>query len=264
MPEKNYNTLRANWKCALACILVSLCPFQYGLDFGLIQGIQAMIGFMKVFGYREPLSPTGWNIRTEVQQLIGSLMTLGAFLGSGFAGPIAWKLGRRHCIWLACVMCCGSNIIMMATTSVGALYFARLVLGLANGLFMTFSQLYLQESTPARFRGLALAAFQFWTSAGTLIGTIVDKYTAEIPGKASYQIPLGLIYIVPVLMSIGLIFIPESPRWLMERGKTEQARKALYWLRPDHSAVEGELTGIQTAIEEAKVSNLTPTQRLTR
>lgn len=58
MPEKNYNSLRANWKCALACILVSLCPFQYGLDFGLIQGIQAMVGFMRVFGYREPLSPT--------------------------------------------------------------------------------------------------------------------------------------------------------------------------------------------------------------
>lgn len=62
MPEKKYDSLRANWTCALACVLVSLCPFQYGLDFGLIQGIQAMVGFMEVFGYREPLSPTGWNI----------------------------------------------------------------------------------------------------------------------------------------------------------------------------------------------------------
>lgn len=62
MTQKNYDSLRANWKCALACVLVSLCPFQYGLDFGLIQGIQAMVGFMEVFGYREPRSPTGWNL----------------------------------------------------------------------------------------------------------------------------------------------------------------------------------------------------------
>lgn len=143
---------------------------------------------------------------------------------------------------------------MMATTSVGALYFARLLIGLANGLFMSFSQLYLQECSPARFRGLALSAFQFWTSAGTLIGTIVDRYTAKIDGKPSYLIPLGLIYIVPVFLSAMLFTIPESPRWLMEKGKTEQARKSLYWLRPNQDGVEGELLSIQTAIDEAKVS----------
>lgn len=189
-----------------------------------------------------------------MQQLIGSLMTLGAVIASGLAGPLAWKLGRRHCIWLASLMCCVSNAIMMGTTSIGALYFARLLIGLANGLFMSFSQLYLQECTPPQFRGLALSAFQFWTSAGTLIGTIVDNYTAEIEGKASYLIPLGLIYIVPAIISVLLLLIPESPRWLMEKGKTEQARKSLSWLRPDQSAVDGELVGIQAAIDEAKVS----------
>lgn len=190
---------------------------------------------------------------TEVQQLIGSLMTLGAVVASGLAGPLAAKLGRRHCIWLASVLCCVSNVVMMATTSVGALYFARLLLGLANGVFMSFSQLYLQECSPARFRGLALSAFQFWTSAGTLIGTIVDNYTAKIEGKASYLIPLGLIYIVPVIMSVLLFTIPESPRWLLEKGKTEKAKKALYWLRPDPGSVEGEIVSIQAAIDEAKV-----------
>jgi hypothetical protein len=73
---------------------------------------------------------------------------------------------------------------------------------------MSFSQLYLQECSPAQFRGLALSAFQFWTSAGTLvselrckafsvidhfqIGTIVDNYTAPLAGRKSYLIPLGI------------------------------------------------------------------------
>jgi len=91
-------------------------------------------------------------------------MTLGAFVSSGAAGFAATKLGRRHCLWLACILCCVSNVIMMTTTSIGALYAGRLLIGLANGYFMTFSQLYIQESSPAKYRGLFLSTFQFCTS----------------------------------------------------------------------------------------------------
>lgn len=61
-----------------------------------------------------------------------------------------------------------------------------------------------------------------------------------MPGKQAYLIPLGLIYVVPVFISIGLFFIPESPRWLIMQGKHEQGLKALNWLRP---------TGADTALE---------------
>lgn len=98
------------------------------------------------------------------QQLISSLMTLGAFVSSGTAGFVAAKLGRRLCLWLACLLCVVSNVIMMATTDIGALYAGRLLIGLANGYFMTFSQLYIQESSPAKYRGLFLSVFQFCTS----------------------------------------------------------------------------------------------------
>lgn len=91
-------------------------------------------------------------------------MTLGAFISSAGAGFAAIKLGRRHCLWAACLLCCVSNIIMMATTHIGALYAGRFLIGLANGYFMTFSQLYIQESSPAKYRGLFLSVFQFCTS----------------------------------------------------------------------------------------------------
>jgi MFS transporter, SP family, sugar:H+ symporter len=88
---------------------------------------------MEVFGYKDPQSPIGWNISTQFQQLIGSLMTLGAFIASGLSGPLAQFLGRKACLWIACLMCCVSDAIMMGTTSVGGLYFARLLIGLSNG-----------------------------------------------------------------------------------------------------------------------------------
>jgi MFS family permease len=193
-------------------------------------------------------------------------MTLGAFLSSGTAGFVAAKLGRKVCLWMACLLCVVSNVIMMATTDIGALYAGRLLNGLANGYFMTFSQLYIQESSPAKWRGLFLAMFQFCTSfvsqpctlcllfsadlqQGTLIGTIIDWATATRPDKSAYLIPLGIIYVVPVFLSIALFFIPESPRWLINRGDYDAGVKSLAWLRPDGASVNIEAEEIRDHIE---------------
>lgn len=140
----------------------------------------------------------------------------------------------------------------MGTTALAGLYVGRLFIGIANGFFMTFSQLYLQESTPARYRGLSIAAFQVWTSVGTLVGTIVDNFTSKILGRASYMIPLALIYIVPTIIATGLFFIPESPKWLVHRGDLEKARSSLYWLRPRGYPVEDELAEIKLAAEQER------------
>lgn len=177
-------------------------------------------------------------------------MTLGAFISSSFAGPIATYMGRRGSIWAAAILCAVANTIMMATTNIGAIYVGRLLIGLANGLFMTFSQLYIQESVPARYRGLMISSFQVWTSVGTLVGTIVDNFTSKIVTRESYLIPLGLVYVIPTFMSIGLFFIPESPRWLLEHGHKEKALHSLLWHRPyGQVGAEEELKDIQEGLD---------------
>jgi MFS family permease len=211
-----------------------------------------MPGFLEVFGHPAPDTPLGWNLGTVRQQLISSLMTLGAFLSSGTAGFVANYLSRRQCLWFACILCCVSNVIMMATTHIGALYLGRLLIGIANGYFMTFSQLYIQETSPAKYRGLFLSVFQFCTSFGTLIGTIINWRTAMIPGKPAYLIPLGLIYVVPVFICIGLFFIPESPRWLIMQGKHERGLKSLTWLRPKGADTTLEAETIRAGIEKER------------
>ncbi|KIX07720.1 uncharacterized protein Z518_02374 [Rhinocladiella mackenziei CBS 650.93] len=249
MSNPRPDTLKAHWKCLAACTLVSMCPFQYGVDFGIIGGLQAMPGFLEVFGHVDRDSPIGYNISHTRQQLISSLMILGAFISSAFGGPIAKFIGRKMSIWVAALLCVVSNVIMMASESIGALYFARFLIGVANGMFLTFAQLYLQECAPAIYRGLVIGLFQSWTSIGTLVGTIIDNFTVKLGGKQSYIVPLGIIYIVPGIMSIGLLFIPESPRWFLLNDKTEKARKSLLWLRPYPETVDDEITEISSAIE---------------
>jgi len=249
-PKKD--NLAAHWKCIAACTLISMCPFQYGIDFGIIGGLQAMPGFLQVFGNPDPSAPMGYNISPGRQQLISSLMILGAFLSSSAAGPIALFMGRKTTIWAACVLCIVANVVMMVNTTIGGLYAARLVIGLSNGLLMTFSQLYLQECAPAKYRGLVISAFQSWTSVGTLIGTIVDNFTSTLPGRRSYVLPLGIVYIVPGILAIGMLFIPESPRWLLQQDQEAKAEKSLMWLRPFPETVEDELLEMKTAIDAEK------------
>jgi hypothetical protein len=87
---------------------------------------------------------------------------------------------------------------------------------------------------------------------GTLIGTIVDWATAGREGRSAYLIPLGIIYIVPFFLVIGMFFIPESPRWLILRERYEEGRKSLKWLRPRGFDVDAEAAEIRAAIQREK------------
>ena len=157
--------------------------FQFGLDYGLIGGIfpilmtgidtcllgfQAMPGFLEVFGYKDPTSSIGYNINPTVQQLIASLMTLGGFVGNLLVGPLSSVLGRRHSLILACSGCILA-LGLQFTSSIGAVYFARLTIGISIAWMGTFSQMYVVEAMPPQIRGTLISFYSFWISAGGII-----------------------------------------------------------------------------------------------
>ena len=73
---------------------------------------------------------------------------------------------------------------------------------------------------------------------GSIVGAAITNAVKNRLDKASYQIPIGTLFIVPVFLAAGLFFVPESPRYLLNKGKTEQARKALETLRGDSLSAE--------------------------
>ncbi|CAI7615387.1 unnamed protein product [Penicillium manginii] len=224
-------TLWQNRKCLLLCCLVSMANMQYGFDLAAVGSLQAMPGFLKVFGYPSPDSDTGYAIDSTVQQLITSLLTLGSFVSSLVAGFFSSYLGRRQALWLACVVNAIACGIQIGTSSAGVLYLGRLLLGFANGFLVTFSNIYTAEAAPAHMRGVMVALFAYWVNIGSIMGAVVDNKTKERMDALSYRIPLACLYIVPALLFVALFFVPESPRWLLHRGKEDAARKALEQLR---------------------------------
>ncbi|KAI0880315.1 general substrate transporter [Annulohypoxylon maeteangense] len=248
-------SLWANRKCLLICAIVAIANMQYGLDSAAIGSLQAMPGFLEVFGYKDPSQPSGYAIEGTFQRLIGSLLTLGAFLSSLIAGAFAHFFGRKDALWLACVLNAVACIIQISTTDKAAVYVGRLILGLANGFLVTFSNIYTAEAAPAHLRAVMVALFSEWVNIGSIIGAAVTNATKNRLDKASYQIPLGTLFIVPTFLAVGLFFVPESPRYLLYKGQSEAARRSLKSLRGGSLSPEGfEIEWIEMVkgIEEEK------------
>ncbi|KAJ5216188.1 uncharacterized protein N7498_002595 [Penicillium cinerascens] len=230
---------------------------QYGFDLAAVGSLQAMPGFLKVFGYPDASSDTGYGIDSTVQQLITSLLTLGSFVSSLVAGIFSTYLGRRHALWLACIVNAIAVGIQIGTTTPGVLYLGRLLLGFANGFLVTFSNIYTAEVSPGHMRGVMVALFAYWVNIGSVMGAVVDNKTKDRLDKLSYRIPLACLYIVPVLLFAALFFVPESPRWLLHRGKERDARKALEQLRGSSYATLLAPSSDSESDENGKAGNTT-------
>lgn len=99
-------------------------------------------------------------------------MTLGSIVGSLATGPIGAYLGRRHSLMIACVLVVAATVIMVVTTSFGALYFARILVGFSNGVLINFATVFLGEIAPPHFRGLCFGMACFWITFGRVIGMV--------------------------------------------------------------------------------------------
>ncbi|KAH9907198.1 MFS transporter [Xylariomycetidae sp. FL2044] len=217
-------------KCLAICAMATISTFQYGLDYALVGGFLSMPGFLEVYGYYDT-DLERWNIDPTVQQLISSLMTIGTLISSLLVGPFSGKLGRRYGLWAASILNFVATALMLGTTNLGALYFARLLLGISVGWLLTFSQLYVNEVAPAHLRGITFAVYQIELCFGSITGAAVDYGTHSMDGRRAYQIPLTIFFAAPAIQCVGMFFCPETPRWLMVQKKEAEAEAALRKLR---------------------------------
>jgi MFS family permease len=123
-----------------------------------------MPGFLAVFGFR---TATGFAITTKVQQLIASLLAIGSLLGCLTAGLFAQRFGRRHALWVGCVVGIIASSIQIGTTNLAGLYVGRVILGVSNAYFITFSNVFISEIAPHHLRAILIALFSFWVTFWT-------------------------------------------------------------------------------------------------
>lgn len=91
--------------------------------------------------------------------------------------------------------------------------------------------MYVNEVAPAHLRGIVFAVYQSQLSIGSIVGAAVDYGTHNMMSKHAYQIPLAIFFVAPTIQSIMLFWFPESPRWLMTKGREAEAESSLRRLR---------------------------------
>lgn len=177
--------------------------------------------------------------------VVTSAALAGATVGSVGGGALADRIGRRAVILITGVLFCIGSVLSAASSSPAWLILSRLIIGVAIGVASFVAPMYLSEISPPRRRGLIVALNQLAITLGILASYGVD-YVFEPGGRWRWMLGAG---IVPALvLLVGMMFMPESPRWLALAGRREKALDVLRRVRPADQAA-AELADIQNTAQ---------------
>lgn len=226
----------------------------FGYDTGTISGVIGSNTFKQDFGYPDPAKGGAYELGTSRTSLFVSILSAGTFFGALLGAPIADFLGRRWGLQVAmAIFCLGVALQTAAGMHDDGLFVAgRVIAGLGVGVISTIVPMYQSETAPRWIRGAVVSGYQWAITIGLLIAAIVNNSTNSRSDTGAYRIPIALQIGFAIIMSIGIIFLPESPRWFIRGGKHDRAAKSLAFLNStdiDDPVVRAEIADIQTNLD---------------
>jgi MFS transporter, SP family, sugar:H+ symporter len=192
--------------------------------------------------------PTEYALSSSQRSLIVSILSAGTFFGALAGGQVAEWVGRRVTIMASCLIFAVGVAIQVAAYTANTLAGGRFVAGLGVGGVSAVVILYVSEISPKRIRGALVSVYQWAITFGLLIAACVDQGTQHLNNRNSYRIPIALQLVWAGVLALGLFFLPESPRYLVKRGRPDAALKSLTRVRgqPSNSPyLQAELAEIQ-------------------
>jgi MFS transporter, SP family, galactose:H+ symporter len=215
------------------CVLAALAGLMFGLDIGVISGATQFI-------------QAEFRIDDRTIEWIVSAMMLGAAIGALGAGWMSSALGRKRSLILAATLFVAGSLLSGWAWSPATLIGARFVLGLAIGVATFTAPLYLAEVAPVRIRGAMISTYQLMITIGILVAFLSDTAFSY---SGNWRWMLGVIAIPGALFLLGVLLLPDSPRWLMMRGRRAEAVVVLTRLRGDAAVVVSEVADIEEQLK---------------
>lgn len=222
------------WKLTSATLIVCLGSMAVGLTGGYPSPAVPDINS----------NPNPFHVDIDSQSWFSSVGYLGAILGSLVSGTLVDVFGRKLTLMIATVPFLLGWITIAAAENTWMIYIGRLHTGMSCPIIMVSANIYVSEISPANVRALLVSLNQMFMQLGVL--------SSYVAGTFIHWNWLTIVCAAPsVLMTLLLAFLPETPRWLLMKGRTDEAIKALNWFRHNEIKVTSEIQDIQRSLREA-------------
>ncbi|KAF2093601.1 MFS transporter [Rhizodiscina lignyota] len=225
----------------------------FGFDISSMSAILGTNQYKCYFNQGPAGPPDCTGPRADVQGGITAAMPGGSFLGALASGFLSDIFGRKKSIMMGAIIWCVGSIIVCASQDIAMLIVGRFINGLSVGICSAQVPVYVSELAKPSMRGRVVGAQQWAITWGILIMFYVSYGTSFLKGPKAFRVPWGLQMIPAILLFFGLIFTPESPRWLAKKDRWEDCMAVLTLVHgkgdPNHPFVRKEYNDIQEMCE---------------
>jgi MFS transporter, SP family, galactose:H+ symporter len=219
----------------LAAVFAGLGGLLFGYDTGVISGAQLFFA-------------SDFSLSTFALEVMVAAGLAGAALGALVGGRLADQFGRRTLLIFTALIFAVGAVLCATAISTAMLFCGRVIVGLGIGLSSGTVPVYISEVSPPDARGWTVSLFQLAITVGILLAYLVDYAFATMQG---WRWMFGLAVIPAATFALGMLYLPESPRWLVRRGRRDSARAILSRVR-DSSDVGAELQEIERSFQESQ------------
>ncbi|KAF9676406.1 hypothetical protein SADUNF_Sadunf09G0135200 [Salix dunnii] len=236
-------------------MLISTCPGK--MNGAVLVAVAAAIGNLLQGWDNATIAGAVLYIKREfhleseptIEGLIVATSLVGATLITTCSGPISDWLGRRPLLIISSILYFVSGLVMLWSPNVYVLLLARLLDGFGIGLAVTLVPVYISETAPPEIRGLLNTLPQFTGSGGMFLSYCM-VFGMSLMEAPSWRVMLGVLFIPSIIyFLLTVFFLPESPRWLVSKGRMLEAKKVLQKLRcREDVSVMGDMTQGELAL----------------
>ncbi|KAJ8059575.1 hypothetical protein OCU04_011231 [Sclerotinia nivalis] len=206
-------------------LLISTCIAMEGYDLCLLSNFYAFPQFNEKYG--EQLPDGTWQVPAKWQAGLSNGANVGEIIGLFINGWVSERFGYRYTVMTCLTLIIAFTAIFFTAKDVIALEVAEILCGIPWGVFQTLTVTYASEVCPLGLRGYLTTYVNFCWGLGQVIGIGVIKAMLPRTDEWAYRIPYALQWMWPVPLLIGISLAPESPWWLVRKGRIEDAKKSL-------------------------------------
>lgn len=233
--------------------MIRLTRCSFGYDTGQISGFLEMPDFLQRFGQRHDDGTFFFsNVRSG---LIVAMLSIGTLIGALIAAPIADFVGRKKSIsFWTLIVAAGLIVQISSNRHWYQMMMGRWCAGLGVGGLSLLVPMYEAETGPKHIRGALISTYQLFITIGIFFAACINfgTYEHQRNNSGSWRISLGLGFAFCAILGVGMMFLPETPRYAYRKGRTEEAKKTMmrvYGAPENHYAIFVELEEIEAKLK---------------